>query len=222
MLRRMSMGIAAILVAIGAAIATEDAPKHPIASGPTSGQGDLSRGDVRGDSRPQASAPTSTPAVPAFPHDWIGHWSGPCKSRSGDGKGMEFTMELIVGKPDAATGRGKWTIIYAGDSGRQERPYELVVRDAAKGRYAVDEKQGIVIEMTLLDGGLYGQFTVMGNRISVSYRLEGAGKPAERLVVELVTTRVDDEVEFGGGAVPKVTSAVPVSVQRAVMTRRGR
>jgi photosystem II stability/assembly factor-like uncharacterized protein len=128
-------------------------------------------------------------------------------------------MELIIAPTDAAD-RWRWTIVYDGAAGRQERPYELLVRDAEKGRFAIDEKNSIVLETAFLDGGHYGQFVVQGNRITTFERLLDAGTPNERLLVELVTHRDGAAVASGGvGGVPEVASNAPVAVQRAVLRR---
>jgi hypothetical protein len=140
---------------------------------------------------------------------------------------MGFEMELVVGE---RTGdRLPWTVIYAGAAGRQERKYELVVRDAAKGRYAIDEKQGIVIEMASLGEGLYGHFEVEGMQLSVAYRPEFGGGEGEgkgkvgvptAIEVEIVTTRADGVTVTGGAnGGPEVRTFAPVSVQRARLVK---
>ncbi|MGQ0627259.1 MAG: hypothetical protein ACT4PL_04060 [Phycisphaerales bacterium] len=168
------------------------------------------------------SPPVVTKPAPEFPALWRGHWKGPSRQVLAGGSSTEFRMELIIG--ELKNGRAQWTIVYDGAAGRQERPYELVLRDdeksRGKGRFAIDEKQGIEIEMTLLDGALYGLFFVKDAQISVSYRLLGTGTADERLEVEMVTTRTGDGRESGGkDEVPVVHSFPPVSVQKAVLKR---
>ncbi len=163
--------------------------------------------------------PPPAAAEPAFPRSWSGRWRGPSSVFAPGRPPVQFTMELHVGPTDRPD-RHTWTIVYDGAAGRQERPYELVVRDAAEGRYAIDEKQSIVIESTLLDGALYSQFVVMGNRISAVYRRGSDADGTPTITVELVTVRDDDAKDTGGEApAPVVRTLPPRSLQRAVMKR---
>lgn len=139
-------------------------------------------------------------------------------------------MELIVG----ATGVGDrfdWTIIYSDAAGNapQERQYQLVTRNAATGEYAIDERNGIVLEARLLDGALYSHFLVQGKRIVTREKLEGAGTPDERIEVEMLVTDEESVVMTGGSpaappadgrtATPEVRTWMPRSIQRATLRR---
>lgn len=168
--------------------------------------------------------PAATPqpprpaAAPTFPDTWIGHWKGDATVGT-DERSQKFTMELKVAatsKPD----RYSWTIIYDGATGRQERPYTLIVKDAAKGLYTIDENNGILIDARTIGGTLYSHFAVQGNRITTRQRLESPGTPAEHISVEMITTR-DDSAAISGGkdATTKVESWTPLSLQQAKLNR---
>lgn len=155
---------------------------------------------------------------PTFPASWIGHWRGDAATGNAQ-RSQKFTMEMIIAptdKPDRFT----WTIIYAGEAGRQERAYSLIVKDAAKGVYAIDENQGIVLDASLLDGGLYTHFEVQGYRTVTRTKLENAGTADEHISVEMLTTVDGDATTTGNaGGVPAVRSWLPVSLQRAKLRR---
>jgi len=93
------------------------------------------------------------------------------------------------------------------------------VKDAAKGLYAIDEKNGIVIDAAFLDGALRSHFVVSGNRISVVERLDTSG--AEPTIRFECTTVADEDLRGSGdeGGMPAVQSAAPRTVQSAVMKR---
>ena len=94
------------------------------------------------------------------------------------------------------------------------------MRDAAKGEFAIDERNGIVIEARLLNGALYSHFLVQGTRITTREKLEGAGTKDERIEVEMLVTRDELAVVSGGvESVPEVRSWVPRSIQRATLRR---
>jgi hypothetical protein len=153
---------------------------------------------------------------------WMGSWRGPAEVIWADGRVQKLEMGLDVArteKPERLT----WAITYitpareeGGTENRQVRPYELVVVDAAKGQYEVDEKNGIVIPTSLIGGAFYSCFTVQGNQIAASYRLNEAG----RVVIELVTTDAQRPSTTGdAGGVPPVIVLRTRSVQRAVLER---
>lgn len=167
-----------------------------------------------------------------------GHWAGTMHLDQPGGGSQEFWMELIV-KPIEADGqtpdpaapkvgdRFSWTIIYArakdSAEGRQERPYELVVVDPAKGRYDIDEKSSIVIPMTHLGPALASTLSVGETRLIATYELgETAidGEPSATLDVRIFT-HPDTPGDATGGkdGVPEVKVWVPGSLQRARMAK---
>ncbi|MEY3142094.1 MAG: hypothetical protein RLY21_587 [Planctomycetota bacterium] len=166
-----------------------------------------------------AQAAGAAVAAPAFPADWCGRWTGTL-AMLGDSKFGPVTMTLEIAP--VTEGRWSWTITYDGEFGRQVRPYELVAIDAAAGRFAVDEKNGIVIPMRVLDGTLYSTFEVMDSRIEMRETLVGSGADAA-IVVEMATVRVGESTVTGGDAgrsIPEVRCWTPRSVQRGRLVRR--
>ena len=118
-----------------------------------------------------AQEPAAATRTPAFPADWQGVWKGVMTTHAPGGKpGLAFTMELRVKEIEPAK-RWEWTIIYEGPQGRSERPYQLVAKDAAKGTYQIDEKNGIILEATLLGDTLASPFEVQGTTLLAEYRL---------------------------------------------------
>lgn len=156
-------------------------------------------------------------AQQVFPQSWAGQWRGDVEVQGADfGK---FSMELVIA-PTSDANTWDWKIIYDGQAGRQERPYALIVKDASKGLYEIDERNGIVLPQRLMGGVLRSQFEVMGSRIDASYELAGAGTADERIVCELVSYRSDQSVTTGGkDNVPEVQGWTPTTVQRVVMRR---
>jgi hypothetical protein len=164
---------------------------------------------------------TAAGAPAQFPLSWVGHWTGPAALVAPGRPSREFAMELIVA-PTADPQRFTWTVVYAElDGKRQERAYELVVRDTEKGQYAIDEKNGIVIPATLFDSALYTSFEVQGVRINTREALENAGTPEECIRVEMVSGSAQQpEITGGKDAIPEVRSVVARTLQRATLKRR--
>jgi hypothetical protein len=158
---------------------------------------------------------TTTP--PRFPDDWVGSWRGSLVVPSASGAPQDVVMELVIARTDDPA-RHAWTIVYDGPAGRQVRAYELVTRDAAAGRYAIDEKNGIVLESSHIDGALYSWFSIAGSNVLVREELVRDAFADDAISVEFVTA-LDRDTKTTGPA-GEARSLVPVSVQRAMLRRQ--
>ena len=167
-------------------------------------------------------APTAkaTAGEARFPATWVGHWTGDATLITPTGVAMRFTMELKIAATDDPTRFG-WTIIYDDGKNRQERPYQLVVKDAAKGAYEIDEKNGIVLPCTLIGGSLYSAFDLEGVRLVSHDRFVGDTIETEIITMstkQLVAT--GDKADDPAAQVPQVTGVPVVSVQRATLKKK--
>lgn len=156
--------------------------------------------------------------APGFPSSWIGRWKGEMTVLGGDdgARAPGFSMELVIApteKPD----RYQWTIIYDGLAGRQQRNYTLVVQDAARGEFLIDENNGIVLPARELGGVLHSSFVVAGNRIHSREQLRDPGTSSAQIEVELLTIAEQGPRTSGGDGVPEVKAWSPRSVQRGVL-----
>jgi len=162
---------------------------------------------------PPHAGPHAETAV--FPRDWLGSWSGTLLSHTPEGEAKPFTMRLdIAATADPA--RFSWTITYEGDEVTQVRPYELVVRDGPTGHYAIDERNGIVLDMRFIAGALHGAFDIAGSRVTVREELLHDRRGA-RIDVEMTTGRDADTRTTGTAG--EVRTLAPVSVQRGSLRR---
>jgi hypothetical protein len=162
-----------------------------------------------------ARVPPSCLAPARFPEDWTGHWSGTLSMHGARPSAGEVRMELVIG-PAVAADRLAWTIVYDGAAGRQVRAYQLLTRDGAAGSYAIDERNGIVLEARLHGGALYSWFSIGGAHVTVREQLV-RDADGERIEVEMVTAADRDTLTTGTNG--EVRSLVPVSVQRASLRR---
>ncbi len=155
-------------------------------------------------------------ATPArFPDDWLGSWAGEVTPYSANGANDRFGMRLDIARTDDPS-RFDWTITYSGSAGTQVRAYSLLVRDVASGRYAIDERNGTVLEQQLLGDALYSWFDVAGTRLCVRERLVRASG-GEHIEVEIASARDRDATATGSNG--DVSCRPLVSVQRARLER---
>lgn len=190
-----------------------------------------------------ATRPAVKPAAPPPPLDplfakqrttetnavlesWFGEWSGSAELRFLDRPSTSFHMGMRIART-ADPQRLEWTIVYGEGDARQERPYELLVDDAARGAFTVDERNGIAIPARLIGGTLWSAFAIEGTQVVTSYRLErGAATDAgqgsgERLVVEMLSFPSTVPITPAHDDVPPVTLYEPKTVQRAELRRTG-
>jgi hypothetical protein len=171
------------------------------------------------------AACTAVTADPAhatgrFPEDWLGNWQGELRILGPEGERDRFDMELEIAAGDEPS-RWNWTIVYSGRAGRSERRYQLLARDPAAGSWAIDERNGIVIEARLLDGTLHCCFDVGGSRILWRQTLLAAGTPHERVELEiLAASNVPVATTPADGSSAATSSWPPYLVQRGVLRRR--
>ncbi len=164
--------------------------------------------------KPVSNNLTNKGIEPPFPSDWVGQWKGTCNAITNNGVKNSFPMQLHI-EPLEDKNRYTWKIIYGEGKTQQIRLYELVVVDAEKGHYRIDEKNSIVIDSYLFGDSLCSQFDVSGAMLTVRYTLHRGN-----LIFDLVSTRSDQPIETGGeGAIPKVRSYPVNATQLAVLKR---
>jgi photosystem II stability/assembly factor-like uncharacterized protein len=171
---------------------------------------------------PTTAPAAATPANPTIPDTlkpWLGRWKGDVQVLGIPGDAPKFTMELAIA-PTSDPSRITWTIIYDGAAGKQERPYELLLKDPARGIYSIDEKNGILIDARLVANTFYTSFLVSGNRLTTREELLDPGTPNERITFELLSLDENSATVSGGkDDIPEVRSLMTQTVQRATLRR---
>lgn len=149
-----------------------------------------------------------------FPNNFIGHWKGKLQWQRAGKPSQTFTMQLIV-QPTDTLGQYTWQIIY-GDSITDNRPYILKPIDTAKGHWAIDEMDGIVLDSYVFNNCIKGAFTVMGNTIIDNYTVEN-----NKIRVEFISINLNKKTTSGKGteAVPFVDSYFISGFQTGELTK---
>lgn len=161
--------------------------------------------------------PVTSNCQTEFPQEWIGNWKGDLEIFNAKGKAQTIDMELHIQPLDSLI--YTWTIIYKADTIRDERKYFLKTKDAAKGRYEIDEGNSIVLDAYLLGGVLYEQFEVMGSTI-----LTRTEKQGENLVFEILAGKTEPANTTGGithegEEIPAVKSFPLTNYQKAILKK---
>lgn len=148
-------------------------------------------------------------------NDWIGLWKGELVvlHEAGTDKMSSVHMQLHISKTDSANILN-WGIIYR-DSTKDYRKYLLRIVDKSKGKYLIDERDGILLEANLFESTLVSRFEVTGTLLEVSYKLDD-----DKIVFEVTTSQLKptsttkstvDQVE--------VNSYTVTNIQRAYLFR---
>lgn len=108
-----------------------------------------------------------------FPAAWEGRWEGTLVTTSPpDSVRNRIPIALRIA-PEPGGQAWTWRTVFNNDTVRGVRPYRLLVRDAARGHYATDEGNGLVLEDTWVDGVLVSVFQVGDRTLESRYELRG-------------------------------------------------
>lgn len=154
-----------------------------------------------------------------FPKAWHGTWKGPLTIHAASGAVQTVPMQLEIAPIDSI--RTTFVLTYGSGNKTDRRAYELVTVDAKQGRYVVDEKNGIKIEMYKLGNRMLCQFDVQNSRLMTTYELTNP----TTLTFEVMTSGVvpvsttGETSSKGQAAMPSVNSYRVNGFQRAVLKR---
>ena len=151
-----------------------------------------------------------------FPQAWIGNWSGELLIYNTKEVQQRIPMTLEI-QPTAKKDVFTWALIYGKDKEKGRRSYELNIKDAEKGWYAIDEKNSIILDCYLFNNKLYSRFEVMGNLLLCTYEKQG-----NQIIFEVISGKQEAVSTTGGEKhngedIPEVNAfGINVS-QRAVL-----
>ena len=150
-----------------------------------------------------------------FPYNFVGNWSGDLELYSGKGKFNTVPMRLIIQPLKDSVGQFSWQIIY-GNKGQDNRPYRLIPVDTAKGKWIIDENDGIKLNAYVLGGTLFSQFAVQGAMLTSIERVEG-----DKMYYEILSGKEEPVAVTGGSSdsIPPVKSFGITATQKAVLKR---
>jgi hypothetical protein len=148
------------------------------------------------------------PPSPAFPDAWLGVWRGTLTIYgAADSVKTRVPATLTIATTDQP-GVYRWRTVYANDTTKGMKDYRLRVIDAAAGRYALDEGNGILIDEVLTGGMLVSVFQVgdqwIENRVSAH---------SDSLVQDLIYW-TNTPVRTTGGTGPNGERGAPVMAFR--------
>lgn len=160
---------------------------------------------------------TEAQTKPDFPGSWQGNWTGELTIYKENQVQQKVPMVLEIKRIDSV--RYSFALVYGPDKEKGRRPYELVIKNAAKGEYVIDEKNSIQMEAYLFGNKLFCWFSVAGNTLLSTYE-----KVGDSLVFEVISGKSQPVSTTGGQKmnnedIPPVQT-FPVGVmQRAILKK---
>lgn len=148
-----------------------------------------------------------------FPESWLGSWKGNLEIYAPDGSVKQnFPMEIHISKLEEEK-KWQWKIVY---NTTDIRNYELVEIDASKGKYYIDEKNNILIDVTVFGNKTFSSFEVQGFTIFDTHTLIG-----NSIIFELNTSQSKDTRTSGDGTeeIPTVKSFPQIGYQKAILKK---
>ncbi len=127
-----------------------------------------------------------------FPKSWEGIWKGKLDiyNSNNEKPTMTIPMQLVIQpKNDSVS---SWEIHYMVEK-PDVRKYELI-RDGKDNSWKIDEKNGIVLPQTFLNGRMTSSFSVEKNLLIASYWLEN-----NQMNFEIIVTQTSPEKTAGLG-----------------------
>ena len=106
---------------------------------------------------------------------WQGFWKGPCRLDPPYRGIRDFRGSLRVRGLGPGGRRYSWVLVYDYGAARpkETRTYEIVAKDASRGHWVIDEKNGLKLDTFLLGNRLYSPFTI--NRLLITATYERTG-----------------------------------------------
>lgn len=142
-----------------------------------------------------------------FPEDFLGNYKGKLIISNANGN-QEIDMEFNLTKTDTL-GTYKYVLVY----NNQPRNYFLIEKDKSKGQYIIDENNGILLQASVFDNGLFSMFEVNGNLITTTEKFYD-----NYMDFEIIFTNTNKAETTGKG-----TEEIPtVKVYPILVTQRAR
>jgi len=158
----------------------------------------------------------SLQAQKEFPDSWTGTWKGELSwYTQGSRTPQAVAMEIRIAPVQDSTDQFHWEMVYANDYDAI-RSYVLKAVNKSRGKWLIDEKNGILLEQFLYGDMLTGVFTVQQATIVNNYRVE-----QDMMTVEFISYKAEPSLKSGGQSedIPPVESYTVNSYQRAVLNR---
>ena len=152
-----------------------------------------------------------------FPENWEGTWSGTLEIYVQNQRRQTVPMELSIRSIDST--RWEYLTVYNPSGKGVVKAYELVSLDPKTGKYAIDERNGIVLAAQYQNGCLYSAFEVMGSYLQSRTCLLDSTLHYEIISGPEKASHTVGDTIIGSDTIPSVQVFARPSVQRAILKK---
>lgn len=159
--------------------------------------------------------------TPKFPEDWIGTYKGDLQWFSKD-KITTIPMTIEIQIIDTLPNTYLWRSTYDSTARfpKVVKDYYLVHPDSlAEGHYLIDEKDGIYLDMILIDNSFYSNFEVGNSSLMTIDRLQADGSIFHE-IVSSPQNAVRESGTMSDGQYFGVKSYSKIGTQKAILKRQ--
>lgn len=150
-----------------------------------------------------------------FPTSWQGSYKGELHIYTTDSVAMKVQMNLEI-TPTKNDSIFSWKMMYVFNGNKDERPYELQIIDAQKGKYVVNELNSILIDGTYRNGIFTTFFEVEKSFIIAEYTKIENGIEFN-LISAQNNPKSSGNTDFKGEKIPEVLSYPVNGRQKAIL-----
>ena len=160
-------------------------------------------------------------AQPTFPATWAGRWVGTLTTFAPpDSVRNRIPISLEITPLETDPASYAWRTVFNADTVRGRRPYRLVAENAAKGLFATDEGNGVLLDETWIGGTLTSVFQVRTRVLHSRYTLRGDTLTHELSWWDSAPTRSVRGAGANAEGGAEIRSFRVQGMQRSVMVRQ--
>lgn len=156
-----------------------------------------------------------------FPRGWVGRWVGTLTTFvPPDSVRNRIPISLDITPLESDPASFEWRTIFNADTVRGLRPYRLIVEDAKKGKYATDERNGVLLDDSYIGGVLTSVFQVQTQVLESRYFVRGDTLTHELSWWNTAPTRTVTGAGANSENGSEIRSFRVLGMQRSVMVRQ--
>ncbi len=116
-----------------------------------------------------------------------------------------------------SVGKYGYTLVYGEGETKQVRAYNLIEKDNDKGRYSLDENNGIILDVKVIENKIYSLFEVNDILLTTFITFETAS-----MIFEITTTSKNNkQVVYTQGKFKTEVISYPITaIQKAVLKKQ--
>ncbi len=150
---------------------------------------------------------------------WFGDWQGEMVNLRGGTSSKPIPVSMRI--QPLADGSIEWRTVYNNDLERGLKDYRVIPNPNDPTRFTLDEQNGILLKLRLIDGVLISPFEVGGHYLVSQYTLKDDGSLVHEILVwNAESASTTAATSTAGDDFPQVQAFEISSIQRTIFRRK--